>query len=575
MNKWFRSLFTTCNVLGQFVYEQVSMPGELKVSSNEILILCKFKDFSFNVEDCQGFYRSLYACGQVSICWKYLDEEFMFVFGDSADFDKVSYRLGGVFGHEQVCALRICLNLGEFYDDKVDFGYFGKGELFVDDSEADKEIFVVVAKYSHLLSALDILKNSDIILRTWLSPKFDYSIDLVSNKLEWYEYENNSQRKWTIVFIKPISDLHNSLSMLLKDLSKNQEFSNPIPKNIINTQISNLPEQRYSNFYQVKNENLDEITDSVISSSNEHIFVAHKNFLSVLSNDSLSLISKQSLEHTFNSKDFVPIHLLPSPTKLFTVNQNDPGSVYTFDFSRNKIISSHKLPENSIIKDLNFPTRSYSSDFLALTSNSLYKIDPRSVNYIAAEYSYETSQGLECFTPTASGQLAVGTSSGEVKLYSKVGQKAKTRFPGFGQQIIAIDCSDDGQWILATALNYLMLIPTVAYGVNGFLASISKKSKKIRQLRIKDSDMKLYGIENLAFKPACFGKDKKNEVVVAGIGRFLVVWDFNMVQKGKVDRYKVVPTEQEVVKNQVLKGRGAVVVTFKEKVEVCDGFFEF
>lgn len=572
MNKWFRSLFVSCSFSGQIVYGEVSVSGELKVDNNELSILSKIDNFTFEIENCEDFYRTCLKTGKISISWKFRDNCFQFIFNDPNDFNKISKRLGNVFQESQVDFQCNSLQLDELYEENSEVLFYSKGSLVVDDFLAKEiNVFLFVVKYPSLLSTLDVL-TTELIFRVWLSPKFEYKIDLDCNKIEWTEAQATTKRKISVILSSPIKNLGHNLTTIIKELSTYQIS----PKSSLISDIKTIKSNIFENFdtenIESNKKNDDEIIDSVVSSTTNHIFVAQKNSLSVLSQDSLSLISKQSLSSAFYAADFMPIHLLPSPSKLFTVNKNDPGSVYTFDLTRNKIVSNHRLPPNSIVKDLNFPTQTCSADFLALTYDSLYKIDPRSVNYIAAEYSYETKQGLECFTPTLSGQLAVGTDSGEIKLFTKVGQKAKTRFPGCGEKIIAIECSEDGQWILATTSKYLIVVPTMAYGVNGFFASITKRSRKIRQLEIKDSDLKHYGIENINFRPACFGKIKKSEVIVAARGAFLVVWDFKTVQKGKVEKYKVICTEQEVVKNQFLKERGVIVVTSKDKVQVCDGF---
>ena len=100
--------------------------------------------------------------------------------------------------------------------------------------------------------------------------------------------------------------------------------------------------------------------------------------------------------------------------------------------------------------------------------------------------------------------------------------------------------SEDSQWILATTSQALILLPTVAFGVNGFLASITKKPRKARKLVLAPNDMKKFGIGKVEFSPARFGKKGKEEdLILTTTGRFVVVWDFKLAKKGKVDRYKV------------------------------------
>jgi hypothetical protein len=42
------------------------------------------------------------------------------------------------------------------------------------------------------------------------------------------------------------------------------------------------------------------------------------------------------------------------------------------------------------------------------------------------------------------GGLAIASDNGEIRLYKKVGQDAKTLYPGLGDPIISIEVSRDG-----------------------------------------------------------------------------------------------------------------------------------
>lgn len=126
-------------------------------------------------------------------------------------------------------------------------------------------------------------------------------------------------------------------------------------------------------------------------------------------------------------------------------------------------------------------------------------------------------------------------------MYTKVGQNAKTLFPGFGDPIIGLDSTKDGKWLLATTKTYLMLIATTVDGKNGYKQSISKDAKVPFRMTILPQDVKKYKIMDVNFQPAKFN-DNENDVekfIIVSTGEFLVTWSLKNVLKGYANRYEV------------------------------------
>jgi len=61
---------------------------------------------------------------------------------------------------------------------------------------------------------------------------------------------------------------------------------------------------------------------------------------------------------------------------------------------------------------------------------------------------------------TEEGKFLVGSKKGEIRLYDKLGKKAKTLLPGLGDEINGVDVTHNGHWIVATCSFYLLVIPT-------------------------------------------------------------------------------------------------------------------
>jgi hypothetical protein len=82
-----------------------------------------------------------------------------------------------------------------------------------------------------------------------------------------------------------------------------------------------------------------------------------------------------------------------------------------------------------------------------------------------------------------SGNLAIGSLSGEIRLYKEVGQNAKTLLPGLGDPIRSVNMSIDGEWVLATTQTYLLVIPTMcSNGKTGFDHRMGKEKPAPKKL---------------------------------------------------------------------------------------------
>ena len=100
--------------------------------------------------------------------------------------------------------------------------------------------------------------------------------------------------------------------------------------------------------------------------------------------------------------------------------------------------------------------------FVGINDKAIFTLDPRigKKDKMATEKTYKTNPQFNKVSTTMQGGLAVGSLNGEIRLYSKVGQNAKTLLPGLGDAIRAVDMSIDGKWVVATTQTYLLVIPT-------------------------------------------------------------------------------------------------------------------
>lgn len=123
-----------------------------------------------------------------------------------------------------------------------------------------------------------------------------------------------------------------------------------------------------------------------------------------------------------------------------------------------------------------------------------------------------------------------------------MGQKAKNNYPGLGDPILFIDCSKDGNWVLATCKTYLMLIPTFHENTNGFTHTIKNVNKATpRIIRIHPKDQKKLGIKEVDFVNAKFDESEKEkeQFIVVGSNEYVFTWVLKHVLEGKIFNYEV------------------------------------
>ena len=67
-------------------------------------------------------------------------------------------------------------------------------------------------------------------------------------------------------------------------------------------------------------------------------------------------------------------------------------------------------------------------------SNNIFSLDSRinTKDKIVLNKNYKTKTKFSCIASTAFGRIAVGSDTGEIRLYQQVGKNAKTLFPSLG-----------------------------------------------------------------------------------------------------------------------------------------------
>ncbi|KAB2091619.1 hypothetical protein ES319_A03G204300v1 [Gossypium barbadense] len=154
-------------------------------------------------------------------------------------------------------------------------------------------------------------------------------------------------------------------------------------------------------------------------------------------------------------------------------------------------------------------------------------------------HQFTGGTNFQCFASTGAGSIVVGSLDGKIRLYSKASMRqAKTAFPGLGSPITDVDVTYDGKWVLGTTDTYLILICSLFTDKDGktktgFTGRMGNRIPAPRLLKLIPLDSHLAGNDN-KFHGGHFSwvteNGKQERHVVATVGKFSVVWDFQQVK---------------------------------------------
>lgn len=269
---------------------------------------------------------------------------------------------------------------------------------------------------------------------------------------------------------------------------------------------------------------------------------------------------------TPGGKKFAPskIMLHAQDRNMVLQNPNDPNSVYRMDLEVGKVVDEWKvhddIPINIFAPSNKFASTTGEQTFVGLSSNALYRVDPRlSGNKLvdSENMQYASKNDFSAAATTEKGYVAVASNKGDIRMFNKLGMRAKTALPALGDPVIGIDVSADGRWVLATTRTYLLLIDAEQKegkdaGKLGFEKAFGKDSKpQPRRLGLTPAHVAQFQHETgspLAFTPARFntGEGKDETTIITATGPFIVTWSMKKVLQGRKDPYHIKRYSEEV-----------------------------
>ncbi|XP_058221061.1 protein CYPRO4-like [Rhododendron vialii] len=258
--------------------------------------------------------------------------------------------------------------------------------------------------------------------------------------------------------------------------------------------------------------------------------------------------------------------LLMSPV---THGKPHTTGLHQFDIETGKIVTEWKFGKDGTditMRDIANDNKGAQMDpsgstFLGLDDNRLCRWDMRDRNGIVQDlatasapvlnwtqgHQFSRGTNFQCFATTGDGSIVVGSIDGKIRLYSTNSMRqAKTAFPGLGSPITHVDVTFDGKWILGTTDTYLILICSLFTDKDGkmktgFSGRMGNRISAPRLLKLNPLDSHMAGVNN-KFRGAQFSwvteNGKQERHLVATVGKFSVIWNFQQVKDGSHECYR-------------------------------------
>lgn len=416
----------------------------------------------------------------------------------------------------------------------------------------------------------------------------------------WYETEDK-----VIMWVKKTKNEFGALCFIFYDQSDYEELKEILVKcqyeASSNKIFNDLNEEQRQ--WLIKEQNSNEgFNDSQISNDNDIDFDAdfdqsqdtkntnrtstqaylHDRTLVIKGDNSLSVYKtnqKNNLVHLMNlplveSLDIAEAKMFQSDTNLL-LRENDTRSnkIYQYDIVSGEIVS--KWSGGSSINSINAICLENKNDqitdnqiVLGINNSSLFVLDGRlnKKDKTVNVKTYKSKVNFNCIATSESGSIAVGSSTGEVRLYKNPYHNAKTLFPCFGDAVKGIDITRDGRYILATCDKYLLVI-FIAEVKNRMscynIGEGDKKEHHYKTLLLNPIDVLKLELNEYSFTIAKFDNNthEKESQIISSIGEYLIIWNFGLVKKGILNQYRIKKISQNVIENQFKYNKNHIVVT--------------
>lgn len=246
-------------------------------------------------------------------------------------------------------------------------------------------------------------------------------------------------------------------------------------------------------------------------------------------------------------------------------NDVDPNKLYRMDIEYGKVVDEWNvhddIPVTTFAPENKFAQMTGEQTFLGISHNALFRVDPRQADNKIVESElkqYASKNDFSSIATTGKGYIAVASNKGDIRLFDRLGIRAKTQLPALGDPIIGMDVSADGRWILGTTKNYILLVDAQQHGGKnegklGFEKPFAADSKpRPRRLALSPEHVAQFYHETgqpVSFTPAKFntGEGAEETSIITASGPYIIEWNLKRVIRGQKTPYKIKRYEEKVM----------------------------
>ena len=286
-------------------------------------------------------------------------------------------------------------------------------------------------------------------------------------------------------------------------------------------------------------------------------FKYDKAFL-IKDNNSIDVLNLEEGENNINNNiSFIPFknneNVQITEAKMFNGDNQilfkdkiNIDILWQYDLNKESIVQEWKCGDNGAkLIDFTHSKKlgqlSPYCDIYGINKNKIFSMDGRvnRKNKIVEDkiYGPGSSKDFTCIATPQFEAFATGSSDGNIRLYNDITKNAKTLIPCFGDPIISIDITKNGDYLLVTCEKYLMLINTRGdHDENAFTVTLKRAKRKPITLKMSPEDVvnKQLGEDN--YTPAKFdiNKSTNETIITSSLGPYIIVWNLEQVKKGIV-----------------------------------------
>ena len=402
-----------------------------------------------------------------------------------------------------------------------------------------------------------------------------------------YEAKNNKPYKYqsetnkSIVIEKEIKNINNSFSSNEEDEKEESEESDDEEIKNDNYEILDIDEE----YNEIESSKEDYNKFSLNSFTNDRTYCITDNNKIVSykinqENDEIEKISSIPIIRDFNENNncFNNGLLYKSEKNILFLDENNPYSIYQYDIEKEKIKNKWNTNNIQILDICSMTKNGQTTDdpiIYGVNSKSIFNMDDRinNKNNIVEIKNYSKNYYFNKIISTNDGRFATGTTKGELRLFDKIGNRAKNLYSFYGDAIRHIDISSDEEFLLITFDKYFLLVNIMNQDgkKNGFYKSLKINERKDPiKLQINKNDASKYGLNDSYYTSAKFNLNKNWENnIITSLGDFIIIWNYNDIKKGKITNYKIKKINDFIIDNCFKFGnKNKIIITMPTKIRI-------